>query len=460
MAAWSNQSARGPEDDVQHGDPSCGIVGLDFRAAHDAGFGLAAGRQQLARGQRLRPDSGHRVRGAAAEDGGGCHAAPDCQVAPEAGVGNADGEDFAVEEGERCGHRHGALPLFYPVSVRVGFRCGGRRRDDRECRRRPGNGQDLVPDGLHSQPARHCLDGGGRRGIPHEPVGPAERGPVECPGGGDAQGRMALPAKVLDQAVDSRGKDTEPGGGFSDRLLRFRRSGSGGLRRHLDHVADRAEPDAVARACQRGFGTVEVPHAGSGAADQLPATGGLARIDGGVVSGQRHGPRGDSGARGTPAGNFERLVLSHHVAEARGEAGESHGPDLAAVRCDHTLDTEAGQFPYFGEVFAVVHGVNDHQPAVLLRRGREVQLQEGLPMRRAAAGDSALTMTVSAAARTSCCPGNGASKSAACRARTSCSPESSARTVRVPTGRTARTLPGRAAPEGGADRATESARLA
>ncbi len=132
----------------------------------------------------------------------------------------------------------------------------------------------------------------------------------------------------------------------------------------------------MARACQRGFGTVEVPHAGSGAADQLPAAGGPARIDGGIVSGQRHGPRGDSGARGAPAGNFERLVLSHHVAEARGEAGESHGPSLIAVRCDHTLHTEACQLPHFGEVFAVVHGVDDHQPAVLRRRGREVQLQE------------------------------------------------------------------------------------
>jgi hypothetical protein len=69
-------------------------------------------------------------------------------------------------------------------------------------------------------------------------------------------------------------------------------------------------------------------------------------------------------------------------------------------------------------------------------------------MRRAAAGDSALTMTVSAAARTSCWPGSGASRSAACRARTSCVPETTARTVRVPTGLTARTLPGRGPLEG------------
>ena len=76
------------------------VVGLELRTAHDAGFSLTAGGQQLPRGQGRGPDSGHGVRGAAAEDGIGCHAATHCQVAPEAGFGNADGEDLAVEEGE------------------------------------------------------------------------------------------------------------------------------------------------------------------------------------------------------------------------------------------------------------------------------------------------------------------------------------------------------------------------
>ena len=195
---------------------------------------------------------------------------------------------------------------------------------------------------------------------------------------------MPLPAQILDEAVDSGREDAEPGGGCRGLLLAVGLVAvlaclSWSFRAQPDHIADGAELDPVPRAGKCGFGAAEVPHLRSGAADQLPASRRLSRVDGRVVPGQRHRSCRNSGARGAPARNLQRLVFAHHVPEAGCEAREGNGPDLAGVGCDDTVGTEAGQLPHFGEILAVVHGVNDHQAAGLLRRCREVQLQEGLP---------------------------------------------------------------------------------
>ena len=133
-----------------------------------------------------------------------------------------------------------------------------------------------------------------------------------------------------------------------------------------DHVADGTELDPVPGAGQRGFGTVEVPHLRSGAADQLPAS--RATCADIRPNSSRPAPPILPGPRcgGTPARNLQRLVLAHHVPKAGGEPREGNGPDLAGVGCDDAVGTEAGQLPHFGEVLAVVHGVNDHQAAGLL----------------------------------------------------------------------------------------------
>ena len=143
-----------------------------------------------------------------------------------------------------------------------------------------------------------------------------------------------------------------------------------------DDVADCAELHLVAGGGQGGLFPVQVPHGGAGAADQLPAAGRAARVHGRIVPGQRHRTGGHGGARRAAPRHLEPLVLPHHVAEAGGEAGEGHGPDLAGVGGDDAVGSEAGQLPHLGEVLAVVHGVDDHQLAVPLRGGGEVELEQ------------------------------------------------------------------------------------
>ena len=107
---------------------------------------------------------------------------------------------------------------------------------------------------------------------------------------------MARPAKVFDEALDSRGKDTESGSDLVPLRPRFSGSGSVRFRGKGYGGTDRAELHAVAGARQRRLGTVQVPHEGFRAADQLPASGGLAWIHRRIVSGQGHRPRRDGGA--------------------------------------------------------------------------------------------------------------------------------------------------------------------
>ena len=85
---------------------------------------------------------------------------------------------------------------------------------------------------------------------------------------------------------------------------------------------------------------------------------------------------GHGGARRAAPRHLQHLVFAHHVAEARGEAGEGHGPDLPGVGRDHAVGSEAAQLPHLGQVFAVVHGVDDHELAVPLRGGGELQLEQ------------------------------------------------------------------------------------
>ena len=112
------------------------------------------------------------------------------------------------------------------------------------------------------------------------------------------------------------------------------------------------------------------------------------------------------------------------------EAGEGHGPDLAGMGGDHALRSEAGEPPDFGEVFAVVHGVDDHQPAVERGTGTvRSSCSSRAAMRRAAGGESALTMTVSAAARTSTGPATASPAAGPAGQARRGVPESSARTA-------------------------------
>ena len=46
---------------------------------------------------------------------------------------------------------------------------------------------------------------------------------------------------------------------------------------------------------------------------------------------------------------------------------------------DHAVGAEAAQFPHFGEIGAVVHGLDDHQPTLLDSRRDELELKEGPP---------------------------------------------------------------------------------
>ena len=68
---------------------------------------------------------------------------------------------------------------------------------------RSGDGEDLVPDGLDRESAGDGLHRGGRRRVPDQAVGPAQRGPVQRAGGGDAQAGVAVAAEVLDQALQA-----------------------------------------------------------------------------------------------------------------------------------------------------------------------------------------------------------------------------------------------------------------
>ena len=195
----------GAGDDVEHGDAGAREVRLQFGVPDDAGFGLPAGGEELAGGQRRGADPGHGVRGAAAQHRGGVHAAADGEVAAEAALRRADGQGFAVEQREGGGHRHGPpVPRFAEV-----VSSGGDSMVSSDGR--PGDGEDLVPDGLDREPAGDGLDRGGRRRVADEAVGPAQRGAVQRAGGGDAQAGVAVAAEVLDQALQARRNDPQAG---------------------------------------------------------------------------------------------------------------------------------------------------------------------------------------------------------------------------------------------------------
>ena len=96
----------GSGNDVQDRHAGIREVRLQFGIAHHVGGRGGAGAQQLPGGQRCGPDPGHGVRGPAAQHRFGCCPAADGQVAAEAALGRADGQDLAVEQGERGGHGH------------------------------------------------------------------------------------------------------------------------------------------------------------------------------------------------------------------------------------------------------------------------------------------------------------------------------------------------------------------
>ncbi len=117
------------------------------------------------------------------------------------------------------------------------------------------------------------------------------------------------------------------------------------------------------------LGAAHVPHGHAGHADQLPAAGAGAGIDGAEVPRQRHGARGHPGARRLAARHVAKArVPARHVDEARREARERGLPGLAGVAGDDLAHVEAEQLGQLGQVFAVVaHG--DFDGAARLRAG-------------------------------------------------------------------------------------------
>src|SRR5690606_28063501 len=107
---------------------------------------------------------------------------------------------------------------------------------------------------------------------------------------------------------------------------------------------------------QGGAVSGAVPEVGVGAAEQVPAAGGDARVDARVAVRDRDRAGGHGGAGRRAAGEGERVGLAREVGETRGEAGEGGGPALVGVGGDDLGDGEAEGLGYLGEVLAVVDG--------------------------------------------------------------------------------------------------------
>ena len=103
----------------------------------------ATGGKDLAGGKRCRADAGHGVGGTAAQHRGGVHAAAYGEVAAETALRRADGQGFAVEQGEGV-----AIGTVGPDRSRT----SSDSRVNGQFRRRPGDGEDLVPDGRTLSP--------------------------------------------------------------------------------------------------------------------------------------------------------------------------------------------------------------------------------------------------------------------------------------------------------------------
>src|SRR6185312_7048178 len=208
-------------------------------------------------------------------------AAADREVTAQPGAGGIQGEGFAVVQGEGGPGAGGALA----VGAGDGRGVGG-----------SGQGEDQWADGPDLQATEQGLDHGVAGIVADQPVGLPGRGGVGGAGRGDPEVTQAGAAEVLDERLQAGGDDGQRGAGprrdpFGSPLglrlgVRFGgtggRRGGGRVRRRgagvrgpdPEGVADRAVADGVARTDQGRAFPPQVPHAGGGPADQLPAAGG------------------------------------------------------------------------------------------------------------------------------------------------------------------------------------------
>ena len=181
----------GAEHHVQH------HVGLQRRQVFGRGFGQAddgAVRhgphgQHVASGQRGRADAGQGVGGAAAQHGLHGEAAAHRHIAAQAGVGLAHGEHVAVGQAQRLPAVDG------PVAA-----CG---IGQRERAGGSGDGDHGVATAFQTQAATDGFQAGLRDRIAHEAIGGAAGGLVHGAGGGHALPRLAVPAQILEQGLQT-----------------------------------------------------------------------------------------------------------------------------------------------------------------------------------------------------------------------------------------------------------------
>ena len=343
--------------------------------------------------QRGRADSAERVGGPAAQHERNVDAAAEGHVTAHAGVRRAEGQGLRGQQGDGGIHRQHAVP------------AGGIRHRDRQ--NGPGDGEHLVGQGGQRQPAEGVFEHGGRGRVAYDPVGAPQGAAVECPRAGDALVGVAGTAEILHGRLGAGGEQADARGGGGGRgkgggpggFLGCRIRGDRRLRRRAwarsrilfravcrirnlstddpsggDLRAHRAEPHLVARPNQCRLRTLQVPEAGVGAAEQLPAAGGGAGVDGGVVAGHGHGAGRHRAARRTAPRHGQRGVRAGEVEEAGGEAAERGGPVLTGVRGDDAVDAQAGVRGDIGEVFPVVDDVDVHERGIGGRGRPHLQL--------------------------------------------------------------------------------------
>ena len=99
---------------------------------------------------------------------------------------------------------------------------------------------------------------------------------------------------------------------------------------------------------------MQVPQDRAGVPDDLPAAGGLGRVDPAVGPGECHRPRRDPRAWLGPARHDEPRIAADEVAEAGREPGERDAPPRADVGGDHLVLVEPAQPGDFAQVGTVV----------------------------------------------------------------------------------------------------------
>ena len=137
-------------------------------------------------------------------------------------------------------------------------------------------------------------------------------------------------------------------------------------------LADRFETHRVARNQKRRLLTVNVPHAFSGGADELPPARRRLRIHRALLTSQRNRALRNTRTRRITARNLNHRrtlkIARLQIHEPRRETSEISEPINTGMRIDQRIHAQTGQLGGVGKVLAVIHHRDRHQPRGVLRQ--------------------------------------------------------------------------------------------